>query len=943
MRKVRNLLLALIMSALLVCGAVCVAACDTKTSDKTSSGPDTSIESPVKPGEDDKKPEDKRQIGVMFADVPAENGKITVDYKNALSGIGFYDSKSQNLDYIDDNLTTLTVNGTSVNASDYVYNSGLLEFDAEYLKSLTLGTEYTVKATFGDLSIEFKLVMADSLTPAYSYADTLIKEVYIMGSEVTFPTATKSPASIQNTKVEYALCDSEGTEVTIDANSFTANEVGRYTYTATFYKNGSIAETKSRSFSVIDVATANLADEHIASVLGGTYNTTEQAATFIGKSKLTQIEIADTYKFVRIEYKGSGTVTFDKKQDDAFVPDTTTLDSTESYKTVWINTDYINSLEISTTDTLYIKSFTVSQTSAFNAYDIENVNFASKEFLGYWQYGGSYVPIFDDIKNATVFAQNGNSYVYALRKQLIKTAYELGYKYLVISYIGGGTTRVFNDTTGDWGGYSKDLALAESEPKRIAYNLETAAAKAEIDATSGFSFIANDKDIELYEFKFYQKDVVAIAAGIYNNANLAEADLQDVWVGGAEYDNQTLAMNFAAGKTYTFGEEALEKAQTKGGKVALGIIAKGKGKVSLVAADDSQTSVEVDFDSTDYTAGLALFGELTFDAASYIAVVTDSGSLTVQSMWFTDNTSSEVNSYLVSNLASAKLISKWEDWGSATHEYDTTEEAFHFTASNTAPHFPAAGILEAQRAGYDAIRFVAKGRFAIYMYTGGEWNRMGSGFNIWDNYDTDDYVTGLIVFDGLEFTANTGIAMWNCGENANSYIKTMEFVRRKDIIASASTDIKNIFGNGANLADKAYESYWKTTEKATTEYYSVGEGTDNAFKTTFESGRNAFALELNIDDWLMYVIAFGKTKFVWTYDSEQTSVAGNIRIKYYEHSGDTPDGKNGKSINGQGRKVDDSRVTDYTFSNVGSTARISLENNNKDASETYALTDFHFE
>lgn len=931
MKKLRMVLLMLLVGALIAFAIGCGG--DGKQNGKPDNPP-PNVDNPGGNEPDD--PAKKLNIGVMFGDDVVQDGMLTIDYKNALAGIAFFDKDSVEQEYITKALTQITVNGTAVDSQNYVYDAGLLEFEPDYFLSLTLGTEYAVKAVFGTDEAEFKMTLTDSLTPAYTYADTLIKEVYLTGVEVSLPTATKSPASIQNTRVEYSLVNSEGTAMQITNNKFVATDAERYTYTATFYKNNAVEETKTRSFSVIDLETANLASEHVVAVLGGAYDETEQASRFTGKHTLSLIELDSAYKFVRIEYKGSGSVTFDKKDGDNIVPDTAELESAE-YKTVWLTTSYINSVEIESAENLFIKSFTVSQSSAFNAYDIENVNFAGKDLLPYWQYGGNFVPSFNEEKNALILPKNGNSYVYALRQRVIKEAYDNGFKYLVIGYKGAGTTRVFNDTTGDWGGFSKDLPASDTN-RRLSFNLDVAANSAAIDFTSGFSFIVNDTDIELYEFKFYTKDVVAIEAGVYNDANIADEGMESVWSEGAAYDTQASAMAFAAGKTYTFGEEALDKAQHKGAKKALSFIAKGKGKVQIFAADSAAASVEVTVDSLDYVAKLMLFGSFVFTQESYIAVVPDAGSgLTVRSMWFTDNTSEEITNHLAVNLASESFVAKWENWGNENTSFDSVENALKFTGNggSAIPHLTTAAVLEASRAGFDAVKFVAKGRFALYMFNS-EWDRLGSldALNIYDNYSTDEYVTGLIVFAGItdKFSANTNLGMWT--GTGDSYIKSMEFVRKKDLVAEAPENVRNIFQNEANIAAEAFKDLWKTTDKASVDY------TDGSLKITFD-GKNSFAFELK--DWQLYAILFGKTKFVWTYDAENSN-ANDIRIKYtHNYSDGNP---TVKSINGQGDKVtvdgQETRVTECALAFSGVPQRICIESN-ATGSQTYTLTDFHFE
>lgn len=141
MRKTKILLL-LCLGILLAAVAV---GCGMPASDLGDTSPGTSPEtsSGTSPSEE------TLEIGVLFDGEPAADGKIAMDYKNALAGIVFYDKATADYEPVDAELTGLTINGTAISSENYQYSFGTLEFTETYLKTLSLNTEYSVKASFG--------------------------------------------------------------------------------------------------------------------------------------------------------------------------------------------------------------------------------------------------------------------------------------------------------------------------------------------------------------------------------------------------------------------------------------------------------------------------------------------------------------------------------------------------------------------------------------------------------------------------------------------------------------------------------------------------------------------------------------------------------------------------------------------------------------------------
>ena len=841
------------------------------------------------------------QIGVMFADEPILDGKITVDYKNALSGITFYDKESSGRDPIDKELTALTVDGSAVGADNYDYADGFLEFDAQWLRSLTLGTEYAVKATFGESAAEFKMTLSDTGKPAYSYADAVIKDVYLTGGEITLPTATKSPASIQNTKVEYELTDASGAVQEIRNNKFAAETEGKYTYTVKFYKNDAVEETKTRDFTVIDLKTANLASEDVAVVLGGTYSKTEQAAGFAGKSGISQIEIADSYKYLRVEYKGKGTITLDQKDDESIIKDPVELESAE-YKTVWLSAEKVNTVQIEGKENFYIKSFTVSDVSAFNAYDLENLNFASKDVFSSWKHtphstdGGTFA--YDDGKGA--FVMPASVQLYTLREHVLKAAYDNGYKYVVFGYKNAGRINIFNDSVenGDWGGYIQDLPVQSGEiARRVAYSLDTAAEvdRNAIDATSGIAVYVASGTLELYEVRFYKTDVIAEEEARYAlvESDLVSRENAGKWSGGT-FDK---VMTFAKGGNYTLGENVLFNGQDKRGKNALRFIASGKGKVTLNSGNASDAPAEINVDSTSgYTEYVVYFGGLTFTESGNISVEADAAvDLSVRNMRLVNSEGTASSPVILSeNMAVAGNADKWETRG-GTLAYDSIENALKVGSyGNDCYSFHISMLSEAVSMGYDYIEITAKGRMGFYMSVkGDQWNTVGIKINFnknlgwgWDDSANAFKETGYITLADIDLSKEYELTV-NNGGSGDGYLYSIKFKSYDDCLTDGTItvedgagytaqDIYDIFRGGANLASEKYAGLWKANVQSATVSWNTEVGALN-MNMTAKCNKTVY---FGIEDWAKYALLFGKTKVVWNYSSED-GVAANTRVRLY--------------------------------------------------------------
>lgn len=128
MRKTKILLL-LCLGILLAAVAV---GCGMPASDLGDTSPGTSPEtsSGTSPSEE------TLEIGVLFDGEPAADGKIAMDYKNALAGIVFYDKATADYEPVDAELTGLTINGTAISSENYQYSFGTLEFTENIFKNV---------------------------------------------------------------------------------------------------------------------------------------------------------------------------------------------------------------------------------------------------------------------------------------------------------------------------------------------------------------------------------------------------------------------------------------------------------------------------------------------------------------------------------------------------------------------------------------------------------------------------------------------------------------------------------------------------------------------------------------------------------------------------------------------------------------------------------------
>lgn len=884
-----------------------------------------------KPGPD---PSSTVNIGVLFGDDLEERELIEIDYKNALAGLLFFDKDSADEAPLALNLTALTVNNETVSAENYQYNSGILEFTETYLKNLTLDQNYAVTATFGDSSVSFSIKTTDAGAPAFQYLNEL-KDVYLLNSEITLPLASKSPSSIQNISANYALTDENGNAVSYSDNCFIANSVGKYTYTATFVKNENVYSSNEKEFVVIDLANANLADENCAVVLGGTYNEEEQASLFSGNQELKQITVDSSYKYVRICFKGEGTI--------AFGDDATAL-SSDHYATAWLTVSDFNKVKITSTNGLYIKSLELSKTSAFTKEDIETLDFSDNAFLSFWSYNADYgTPSFDNELGGISFDGTNNSWPYALREGIIKTAYDNGYRYLVITYTGKGTTRVFNNETGDWGGFSRDLSAATL--KRLAYNLEEATKKAEIDESSGFSIITDSAALVLTEFRFYKTDVVIEEEGIYNTMNLVDASLTDKWSynqGGsdaASYNESEQAMSFPANAnydTFNFEHDALRKAQKKGYN-ALAFTVKGSsGEISLFVDNNWGRNVKFTVNTNgEYVQGILFFGELIFNEKSGIAILSsnpkDGDPVLIKEMRFTNAEPEPELDYTKANLASEELIGDWyynENSGVAPY-YDGNESALVFPANGNYDTytFSNQAVKEAKEKGYNAITFTVKGTNAsIRVFKSGSWNSDA----LYKVNSSDEYTTFTMYFAHLDIGEQSGITLLVSDSigGAALYVQQLKFEK-------ITVDEKIVKLMTGNLVSQENTSLWTGNEKCTVSY----DETNACMKFDYTAISD---VRLNVSQIFEYAKLFGKTKIVWTRVADDKDNYGRLRL--YENEEKFSEGKGSavKSVNILGDKLpDESRVMEIDITEATETY-IFIVGNQKGSDTCVRISELYF-
>lgn len=849
------------------------------TSDKNSEKPDNPQDSGSQStsGSGSETPENPREIGVMFGEEKPVDGVITVDYRNALLGFTFYDKTQSDEEPVSDSLTSLTLEDAAVADENYDYTLGILEFTEEYIKSLELGKNYKIKAEFGKESVEFTVKFTDDGAPALKYlADDVFNKVYLVGSEIELPVASKSPSSIQNISATYSLKTADGTEVSYENGKFTATE-GKYVYTATFIKNGQTASEKKNEFVVIDIAKENLADKDVAVIFGGTYDETENAAKYIGTNGLSEIEIPASYKYVRINYKGEGKIICGDGEISLSAAD---------YAVARISLSDLNEMKIVSENGLYIKDMTISGLSAFNKEDVSTLDFSSKEFFPLWGYNSQYgTPVYNDELGGISFTGTGNSWPYTLQKGIIKTAYDNGYKYLVITYSGKGTTRVYNNTTGDWGGFSRDLA--EADTRRIAYNLEEAVKKIEIDETAGFSIITNDVALVLTEFRFFETDVVIEEEGIYNEANLVAEELVEKWSynasvsDAATYNAEEGAMSFPANAnydTFNFEHEALRKAQKKGYTAVKFLVKGSAGEISLFAESNWGRDVKFSVNTSgEYVEGILYFGDLIFNEKSGIAILSsnDKGGdpVLIKEMVFTHDVPPTEPDYTAMNLASKEVLEKWYyNSGSGVQpSYDEAEGAMILPANGNYDTYTLSHSLVkiAKVKGYNAIKFTVKGANAsLRVFIDGSWNSDA----IYKIDSENDYTTFTMHFAHLDLTENSGITFLvsDAVGGRALYVKELIFVK----IEKIDDEIVDMILNG-NLASKKYLDYWVGDDRGGTVSYDDEAG---VLKVDFAQKGG---VRFNFEDIFTYAKLLGKAKIVWTTDKDSTNCT-NARMRIYK-------------------------------------------------------------
>jgi len=925
--KIAKTLLIALMSVMLVFAAVgCV---DKDDGSSSSAGSDTPA--PI-----------QREIGVMFGGEEASDGAVVIDYRNALAGLTFYDKANADMDPISDELTALTLDNATVSSENYRYADGSLELTGEYIKSLELGKVYGAKAMFGEDSAEFTLKFTDEGAPAFKYlADDLLNAVYLAGAEISLPTASKSPASIQNISATYALTDVNGEEVSFEDEKFTAS-AGKYTWTATFYKNETVASVKSNEFVVINLDETNLAGEDVAVVFGGVYDETAYAAKYTGTCVLSQIEIPDDYKYVRVEYKGDGKVVCGD--------DETSLTADE-YSVARIAVSDIASLKIISESGLYIRTFGISKVSAFNAEDVASLDFAKEDFFSLWNFNAEYgTPSYDNEADGVSFEGTGNSWPYTLQQGIIKTAYDNGYKYLVITYSGKGTTRIYNNTTGDWGGYSRDLA--EATNRRLSYNLFEAAKKAELDETSGFSIITDSTSLVLTEFRFFKTDVVVEEEGIYNTANLVSKELTDKWSynkSGSDavyYNDEEAAMSFPANAnydTFNFEHDALRKAQKKGYTAVKFTVKGSKGEISLFVENNWGRDVKFSVNTNgEYAEGILYFGELSFNEKSGIAILSSDAKggdpVLIKEMRFTNDLPVPEPDYTAMNLVSSELLEKWyynADFG--TPSYDETEQTMIFPANgNSETYTLSHGILKAAKAkGYNAIKLTAKGANAsLRIFVSGSW----SADAIYQIESENEYVTFTMHFAHLSLGDDSGITFLVSDAIGGRalYVKELKFDN-----LTVSEEVMNLMTG--NLVSKENLGLWVSDGKGGT----VSFDDENGYAKFDFTAISSIKLNLAFDEELLgYLKMFGKTKIVWNRDSSSVDYYGRVRL-YADQAqfDDCANNKFSQEINILGAKEGSGRKLEMSLTSVTSTSIFAIHNkqvNTKNPECHIILTEVRF-
>ena len=891
-------------------------------SDRDSESPEES-KSQSESQSESEDPEVPREIGVMFGDETPADGSITVDYRNALAGFTFYDKASSDEEPISDDLSALTVDGEEVAGENYDYTLGILELTETYIKTFELGKKYKVKAVFGEDSIEFTVKFTDDGAPALKYlADDVFKNVYLVGSEIELPVASKSPSSIQNISATYTLKTADGTEVSYVDNKFVATE-GNYVYTATFMKNGEKSSEKANEFVAINLAEANLAAKDVAVVFGGIYDETEGASKYIGTNGLSEIVIPESYKHVRISYKGEGTI--------ACGDDEIALSAVD-YTVARLSLSELNGMKIVSENGLYIKDMTVSDVSAFNNEDFSTLDFTDKEFLPLWGYNESYgTPVYNDELGGISFAGTGNSWPYTLQKGIIKTAYDNGYKYLVITYSGKGTTRVYNNTTGDWGGFSRDLA--EATARRIAYNLDEAVKKIEIDETAGFSIITDKAALVLTELRFFETDVVIEEEGIYNEKNLVAEELTDKWSHNASvsdaaaYNTEEGAMSFPANgnyDTFNFEHEALRKAQKKGYTAVRFLVKGSAGEVSLFVESNWGRDVKFSVNTNgEYVEGILYFGDLIFNEKSGIAILSsnDKGGdpVLIKEMVFTHDVPPTEPDYTAMNLASKEVLEKWYyNSGSGVQpSYDEAEGAMILPANGNYDTYTLShAIVKAAKAkGYNAVKFTVKGANAsLRVFVSGSWNSDA----IYNIDSENEYTTYTMHFAHLELTENSGITFLVSDAAGGRALYVKELVFAKIEVDAAIMNLMT-----GNLVSKENLSLWVSDGKGGTVSYDD----ENGYAKFDFTAISSIKLNVNFAEIAEYIKLFGKTKIVWSKLESSTEKYGRVRLYENEEQFNASEGNQFlQELNILGAKVGDDRVLALDITSAPDTAVFAIHN-----------------
>ena len=518
-----------------------------------------------------------------------------------------------------------------------------------------------------------------------------------------------------------------------------------------------------------------------------------------------------------------------------------------------------------------------------------------------------------------------------MQKGIIKTAYDNGYKYLVITYSGKGTTRVYNNTTGDWGGFSRDLA--EATTRRVAYNLDEAVKKIEIDETAGFSIITDKAALVLTELRFFETDVVIEEEGIYNEKNLVAEELTDKWSHNASvsdaatYNSEEGAMSFPAnanGDTFNFEHEALRKAKKKGYTAVKFLVKGSAGEVSLFVETNWGRDVKFAVNTSgEYVEGILYFGDLIFNEKSGVAILSsnDKGGdpVLIKEMVFTHDVPPTEPDYTAMNLASGELLEKWYyNSGSGVQpSYDEAEGAMILPANGNYDTYTLshAIVKVAKAKGYNAVKFTVKGANAsLRVFVSGSWNSDA----IYNIDSENKYTTYTMHFAHLDLNDNSGITFLVSDAAGGRALYVKELVFAKIEVSEAVMNLMT-----GNLVSKDNINLWVSDGKGGMVSYDEEKG---YAKFDFTAA-SSIKLNVNFGEIAEYIKLFGRTKIVWSRAESSTDNYGRVRLYETEEQFKACEGDNfAQELNILGAKVGNDRVLALDITGAPETAVFAIHN-----------------